>query len=67
MSTQKGNSKKKGQKYQTRTAFKIQFNEKAEEISKKTPLDRLCKRCHEQLEWKIRFQKYKPATSVSKW
>lgn len=63
MSTQK----KKPQKYQNKTAYKVQYDEKALQIHQKAPLDRLCKRCQEQIQWKIQFNKYKTPKAVSRW
>ena len=66
MSTQKGNIKKAGQKYQNK--FKFKHNENSKETAKiiKSPLDRLCQRCFDQLQWKIDYRKYKPLTSYAK-
>jgi hypothetical protein len=46
---------KKSQKYKNTKAYKVQFNQKYEEVIKKAPLDRLCARCRDQIEWKINF------------
>lgn len=59
--------KKKGQKYQNKTAFKIKYDTNAIEVIKKAPLDHLCKRCMEQIQWKLKFNKYKPNKSISRW
>lgn len=59
--------KKKPQKYQNKTAFKIKYDTNALEVCKKAPLDRLCKRCLEQIQWKLQFNKYKTAKSLSRW
>lgn len=60
-------SQKKGQKYQNRTAFKVMFNPKLEQINSSAPLDRLCQRCFDQIKWKIQYGKYKPRANVSRW
>ncbi|CDW84687.1 UNKNOWN [Stylonychia lemnae] len=66
MSTQKGNIKKKGQKYQNDTKF--QHNKKSKKTEKilQTPLDHLCQRCLDILQWKIDYRKYKPLTALAK-
>lgn len=67
MSLQKGNIKKGGQKYQNKTAYKVQFNPKQEEVNSNARLDRLCQRCFEQIRWKIQYGKYKPKGAISRW
>ena len=52
-------NRKKGQKHQNKTAFKIQFDTLALDIHKKVSLLLLCKRCADQINWKIQFNKYK--------
>jgi len=66
MSIRKGEPAKKAQKYKNKRAYKVLFNEKFSEVAKNVPLDRLCERCHDQIEWKIQYGKYKSATSLSK-
>ena len=58
---------KKSQKYKNTRGYKVQFNQKFEDMTKKIPMDRLCQRCHDQIDWKIQYGKYKPATTLSKW
>lgn len=65
MSTRGGNNKKQGQKYQNTFAFKHNKNSKLTLKIKASPLDKLCKRCFDILEWKIKFRKYKPLTTAS--
>jgi hypothetical protein len=60
-------AQKKPQKHQNKTAFKVKYDTNAIEIAKKAPLDRLCKRCLEQIQWKLRFNKYKAPKSISRW
>ncbi len=66
MSTRGGNNSKKGQKYQNTFAFKHNKNSLLTRKIKESPLDLLCKRCLEKLEWRINFRKYKPLTTASK-
>ena len=57
----------KVQKYKNKIAFKVKYDTNALDIAKKAPLDRLCKRCLEQIQWKIQFNKYKAPKSISRW
>ena len=66
MSTRSGNPKKQGQKHQNAFAFKHNKNSKLTIKIKKSPLDNLCKRCFDILEWKITYRKYKPLTAAAK-
>lgn len=66
MSTQKGNVKKKGQKYQNEFAFKHNKNSMKTRKILEAPLDLLCERCLAIMEWKIKYRKYKPLTTPSK-
>lgn len=67
MSYRKGDNAKNGQKYQNKTEFKIKYDVNAIELQKKVYLDRLCKRCMEVLQWKLKFNKYKPHKNVTRW
>ncbi len=67
MASKPGSQKKSGQKYQNKEAFKVRFNPKKEEMITKAPLDRLCQRCMDQIQWKLNFGKYKPLSTVGKW
>lgn len=58
--------KKQGQKHQNKTAYKIQFDPLSQEIHKKVSFRGLCKRCKDQLEWKIQYNKYKKMTEPAK-
>ncbi len=66
MSTRAGDTKKKGQKYQNTYTFKHNKNSLLTRKIKESPLDNLCKRCLQKLEWRINYRKYKPLTSASK-
>jgi hypothetical protein len=63
MSTRKGDSSKKGQKYQNTFAFKHNKNSMLTRKIKQSPLDNLCQRCVDKLEWRINYRKYKPLTA----
>ena len=70
MSSRKGDRAKKGQKHQNKTAFKaglhVQRGKKEKEASS-VVLAGLCLRCKEKLEWKLKYDKYKPLTVPKKW
>ena len=66
MSTRPGNNSKKAQKYQNTFTFKHNKNSLLTRKIRETPLDNLCKRCLEKLEWRINYRKYKPLTSAAK-
>ena len=66
MSLRSGNNKKKGQKHQNTFSFK---HNKGSLLTRKitsSPLDLLCKRCIEILQWKIDYRKYKPLSTVGR-
>ena len=54
--------KRKPQKHQNKVGFKIQFDQLAIDMQKKVSLHLLCKRCVEQMTWKLQFNKYKKIT-----
>ncbi|KAL9986691.1 hypothetical protein ACROYT_G000867 [Oculina patagonica] len=68
MSTRKGNNSKKGQRHQNTKAYKNDLHD----TSKKTKeINRLvvggvCARCREVIEWRKKFNKYKPLTAPKK-
>ncbi len=66
MSHQKGNTKKDGQKYQNKTKFAHNKKSKKTEKIKQSPLDFLCQRCYDIIQWKIDYRKYKPLSAMSK-
>jgi hypothetical protein len=66
MSLRTGDTKKKGQKYQNNFAFKHNKNSLLTRKIRESPLDNLCERCMDILEWKIKFRKYKPLTTAGK-
>ena len=59
-------STKKSQAHQN--SFKFRHNKKSvkTEKIKNSPLDFLCQRCHDILQWKIDYRKYKPLTAMTK-
>jgi hypothetical protein len=66
MSCRGGNDTKKGQKHQNTFTFKHNKNSMLTKKIRETPLDLLCKRCLEKLEWKINYRKYKPLSASCK-
>eukprot|EP00340_Litonotus_pictus_P009576 CAMPEP_0170514576 /NCGR_PEP_ID=MMETSP0209-20121228/1161_1 /TAXON_ID=665100 ORGANISM="Litonotus pictus, Strain P1" /NCGR_SAMPLE_ID=MMETSP0209 /ASSEMBLY_ACC=CAM_ASM_000301 /LENGTH=241 /DNA_ID=CAMNT_0010798731 /DNA_START=8 /DNA_END=729 /DNA_ORIENTATION=+ len=66
MSTVKGTTKKKGQRYQNTFSFKHNKNSKLTKKIQETPLNLLCERCLVTLQWKIKYRKYKPLTNPAK-
>ena len=66
MSTRPGNTTKKGQKHQNTFSFKHNKNSILTRKIKESPLDNLCQRCLDKLEWRISYRKYKPLTAPSK-
>jgi hypothetical protein len=65
-STRSGKNTKQGQKYQNTFAFKHNKNSMLTRKIRETPLDVLCKRCVEKLEWRINYRKYKPLSAPSR-
>ncbi|CAH1756770.1 418_t:CDS:2 [Entrophospora sp. SA101] len=58
--------KKPGQKYQNSFAFKPNKNSKKSKIINSLPIDGLCKRCKDIVEWKKKYKKYKTLTVAKK-
>ena len=63
MSTRRGNTKKMGQKHQNVTAFKDYKGCTIYKKIKALPNEGLCEKCHDIIEWKKKYHKYKPLTS----
>ena len=63
MSTRRGNTKKQGQKHQNVTAFKDYKGCTIYKKIKALPNEGLCEKCHDIIEWKKKYHKYKPLTS----
>lgn len=62
MSSRKGDNGKRRQKYQNNDAFKRDkwgTNERHKMIAA-TPVGAVCQRCSDKIEWKKKFDKYKP-------
>lgn len=69
MSSQKGNiSRSRGQKHQNAIAFKNdKYGASAQVKKAKTKAhDGLCQHCKGVLEWKVKYNKYKPLTQLRK-
>ncbi len=66
MSLRSGDSSKKGQAYQNTYGFKHNKSSKLTKVIARVPLDNLCKRCLDQLEWRIDYRKYKPLSAPSR-
>ena len=68
MSCRRGDQKKKGQKHQNATAFKPgRYGESRQtKLAAALPLPGLCARCKEKIEWKKKYDKYKPLTAPRK-
>ncbi|KJE97211.1 hypothetical protein CAOG_07654 [Capsaspora owczarzaki ATCC 30864] len=63
MSTSRsGNTKKQGQKYQNAFAYQHNKNSKLTKRIMALPVDGLCFRCKDIVDWRKRFRKYKPLT-----
>ena len=62
MSTQKGNSKKKGQAHQNQWKFKHNANSRLTKTISHAPLDFCCEKCLKKLQWKVQYRKYNPRT-----
>lgn len=60
----KGGSSKRGQKYQNSKAFKpgLYGESRRVKLAAVLPLAGLCARCKEKIEWKKKYDKYKPLT-----
>lgn len=69
MSSQKGNvSRSRGQKHHNVTAFKNdKYGASAQVKKAKSKVhDGLCQHCKDVLEWKVKYNKYKPLTQLRK-
>ena len=66
MSTRGGDNTKKAQKYKNTFAFKHNPSSMKTKKLIKSPLDFLCQRCYDILEWKIKYRKYKALTCPAK-
>jgi hypothetical protein len=68
MSLRKGENSKRGQKYQNSTAFKPGLYGKSRrvQLAAVVPLAGVCARCKEKIEWKKKYDKYKPLSAPKK-
>ncbi|CAI5737614.1 unnamed protein product [Peronospora farinosa] len=62
MSSQRGNMKKRAPKHQNSFAFKHNPKSKKTERIMLMPIHGLCEKCHQQIEWRKKYRKYKPLT-----
>ena len=53
------NKKKRGQKYQNATKFKLTAESRMTKRVQATPLDNLCQKCYDVIKWKVEYKKYK--------
>ncbi|CAK85346.1 unnamed protein product (macronuclear) [Paramecium tetraurelia] len=58
--------KKGAPKYQNKIAFKMRFHDHYTEKIQNASLDRLCELCLAQIEWKIKYGKYKTPHDLSR-
>ena len=65
MSTRRGDRTKKGQKYQNATAYESgRYGvTRQSKIAAGVILGGICARCKEKIEWKMKYDKYKPLTT----
>ena len=66
MTTRGGDDTKKAQSYQNKFTFRHNKNSKLTKVIQKVPLDHLCKRCLDKLEWRIDYRKYKPLSAAAR-
>jgi len=59
--------KKTGQKHQNTVAYKHNPGSKTTRRILALPNTHLCPKCHEIIEWRKRFRKYKPISAPKKW
>mmetsp|Transcript_888 Transcript_888/g.1409 ORF Transcript_888/g.1409 Transcript_888/m.1409 type:complete len:301 (-) Transcript_888:747-1649(-) len=63
----KSSGKKKGRpKYQNEFAFKHNLKSKKTDKILNSPNIHVCRRCHEKIEWRKKYRKYKPLTQPAK-
>lgn len=69
MSSRKGDSRKKGQKYKNATAFKNDLHDtsRTTKLINSTPVSGVCARCRDAIEWRKKYKKYKPLKAPRKW
>lgn len=57
---------KKSQKYKNKTGYKVKYKDDKINLQKNAILDRVCERCYEQLQWKLKYGKFKPIKQPKK-
>ena len=62
MSTRRGEPSRGPPRHQNKVAFKHNKNSKRTQEIADMPVQGLCRRCHDQIEWRKRYRKYKPLT-----
>ena len=69
MSTKKGNNAKKGQRHQNTKAYKNDLHDTSKKTRQINSLvvGGVCARCREIIEWRKKFNKYKPLNAPKKW
>lgn len=66
MSTAKGGIHSRAPKHQNSFAFKHNKNSKKTKKIQAITHSNLCKRCHDQIEWRKKYRKYKPLKQARK-
>lgn len=67
MSLRKGDRKRGAPKHQNSWAFKHNKNSKKSAKIANIPNVGLCRRCHDKIEWRKKYRKYKPLKAARKW
>jgi hypothetical protein len=68
MSTARGSaSRTRKQAHQNSFAFRHNKHSTLTEKIKAAPNEGLCPKCHEKVEWRKKYRKYKPLTQPKKW
>ena len=67
-SMRKGDNAKRAQKYQNAKAFKagLYGASRRVKLAAAAPLAGICARCKDKIEWKKKYDKYKPLTAPKK-
>ncbi|KAJ2784437.1 hypothetical protein H4R18_001147 [Coemansia javaensis] len=66
VSTRGSGAKKGAQKYQNTFAYKHNRRSKKTQVILALPVDGLCRRCTDQVNWRKQYRKYKPLTVAKK-
>lgn len=68
MSSQRGSgpTRQRAQKHKNSFAFKNDLHDKTPQMKKMNSLNvcEVCERCKSQIEWKIKYKKYKPLSQA---